>query len=215
MIILIDEMHFLTYIMHLINIFSFFMLDFTQNFQREFVNSVLHNQTKTVEELIKQYANPNYVNSFGWSLLYTNLYFKNFVIAELLLENGADANIGISSQTPLHIAIEKNATKNVINLLIEKGANIEAIDYLGRTPIFNAIEQNNIEVIEILIRYNANLKTIDNYQNNPICFGLEKNIYTFKLLANEANKHIDKYSDNESLTCLQKGELLQSNPVNM
>jgi ankyrin repeat protein len=67
------------------------------------------------------------------------------------LEEGADPNFVEDSDnlTPLHFAVVYNA-KNVIPLLIEAGANLNAKNYDGLTPLEIALELKNEEMVDLL-----------------------------------------------------------------
>src|SRR5687768_10749204 len=68
-----------------------------------------------------------------------------------LLEYGADINAMshskvsyIPSNTALHAAIAGKAPLNIVKLLIQRGANVNAVDSNGHTPIHVAAFEGNI-----------------------------------------------------------------------
>tara|TARA_B100000683_G_scaffold114242_1_gene112397 strand:+ start:3435 stop:3869 length:435 start_codon:yes stop_codon:yes gene_type:complete len=60
---------------------------------------------------------------------------------------------GLDEWTPLHAA----ANKETVELLIDKGADINAKDDTGGTPLFWAALEGNEEVAELLIRQGADV----------------------------------------------------------
>ena len=74
---------------------------------------------------------------------------------------------GPSSCTPLNIACICNKI-SAVELLLKNGANIEAEDDEGRTPLFNASLKGNIEVVKTLLKYGAN-KNTKNKRGKIIC----------------------------------------------
>lgn len=89
---------------------------------------------------------------------------------EKMLNEGYDVNAKKKSPpyltSPLHSAISKNPDENVIKLLINRGAFVNAYSTLG-TPIFIAINSNrSISIIEYLINQGADLN-----KKQPIYFG--------------------------------------------
>ena len=99
-----------------------------------------------MSRLLKSYGVPpkdiNAQNDMGWPpLVYTcrgdNGEHPNAVLR--LLQLGADINVqNYKGKTGLHCAA-KAGFLNVINLLMEKGATIDATDNNGETPLFEAI----------------------------------------------------------------------------
>lgn len=74
-------------------------------------------------------------------------------------ELSTEEKISFSQLTPLHLAICQGHT-NIILLLLNKGANIEA-KANDVSPLFFAIYHNNIELIKLLVSYGASVDTLD------------------------------------------------------
>jgi len=105
-------------------------------------------------------ANPELVNSKDENLGATPLFFvaagDNKDMAELLLANKADVNLGSrDGQTPLHIAAAVG-NKAMVELLLAHGADVNARDYkLGETPSGWARLKDHTELAESLRRFAA------------------------------------------------------------
>ena len=99
-----------------------------------------------MSELLKSYGVPpkdiNAQGDMGWPMLVYVCRGDNREHPEeilRLLELGADINVrNYKGKTGLHYAA-KAGFLNVINLLIEKGAALDATDNNGETPLFDAI----------------------------------------------------------------------------
>ena len=71
-----------------------------------------------------------------------------------LLANGADPNIADDKgRMPIHIIAQKGVGKNQVQLLIEHGANIDAPDADGRTPLNYAQKARRKSVANFLMEY--------------------------------------------------------------
>src|SRR5688572_14526788 len=98
------------------------------------------------------------------TLLFYATNEKKVDIVKILLEANVDVNKACpktpdrrAGLTPLHSAAF-NGNLEIVKLLVEKGANIEAeLDFWNLTPIFMAIQNNKLNVIIYLIEKNANL----------------------------------------------------------
>lgn len=94
-------------------------------------------------------------------------HFGHCVIAKLLIENGVniekkDTRYG---RTPLSWAAQRSA--DIAELLLNKGANIEARDNDGRTPLSWA-SQGDAGILELLFEKGANIEAKDNNGRTPL-----------------------------------------------
>ena len=69
------------------------------------------------------------------------------------LAAGTDANENDSIQTPLHYA----DTKEIAELLIAKGANVNAKDKTGSPPLHSAVRKGQKDIVELLIAAGADV----------------------------------------------------------
>jgi ankyrin repeat protein len=81
-------------------------------------------------------------------------------LAELLLENGADANAEINGMTPLHlllgrgIKVEGDAV-DLVSFLLKHGAEVNSRDKNNQTPLHQAIRWNQFKTAGILLENGA------------------------------------------------------------
>ena len=115
---------------------------------------------ETVEFLLTQGADVNAVsrNELGVTPLHAALYGRRTGVAKLLLRHGADVNVrrggkGIprAGWTPLHYAAGYGFAELIVPFL-DHGAEIDARDDEGRTPLRVASEGGQEEAAEILRR---------------------------------------------------------------
>lgn len=119
------------------------------------------NQGASVRMLLESNANVDLSMTDGTTPLhYAALHSSE--ILELLLEKGAQANVSTTSAdlegaTPLHIAAEFGQLKWV-RLLIQRGANVNALMLNGSTPIVQACKEGQAEIVKALLDAGALLR---------------------------------------------------------
>lgn len=107
------------------------------------------------------------------------------MIQALLNNNpGLVRSIGLHGYTPLHVAAEKGYPA-CVNLLIEYGAEVDAKDENGLTPLIMAVCKQNIkcqdiECVEILLDHGASISIKDNRGESPLMWSI--NDYTGQAL---------------------------------
>ncbi|WP_179947520.1 ankyrin repeat domain-containing protein, partial [Wolbachia endosymbiont of Cylisticus convexus] len=73
----------------------------------------------------------------------------------------------IYGETPLHLAA-RSGYLNVVEKLIEKGANVNAKNSNGKTPLHYAAEKGYLNVVEKLIEKGAYFDAENNKQQKPL-----------------------------------------------
>jgi len=111
--------------------------------------------------LIEQGADVNLKDKDKSSPLHNAAFLGNLEIVDLLLKKGASSvNEGnFRGQTPLLFACEKGHP-GVVTRLLDAGADIEARDALGRTPLMTTALSRNMEVVKILVRRGADINAV-------------------------------------------------------
>jgi ankyrin repeat protein len=104
--------------------------------------------------LISKGADVNTRNNWGITPLIGTSTNGNREMVQLLIDNGADVNMGYWNGTPLLVAAAAGHT-DVVKLLIDKGANINASDDRGRTPLSRAQQQGHSKIVELLRQHGA------------------------------------------------------------
>lgn len=140
------------------------------NIHKKLITAVADENLEKVQHYLAQGADVNYVEKVFENTFYsTPALIKavengNFVIAKLLIENGANVNCQTNfiksriNQSPLHYAINsKNENSlRITKLLIDNGADVNAKNDLDETPLHLAIK-NSFDKTKILIDNGANI----------------------------------------------------------
>src|SRR4051812_28047937 len=113
-----------------------------------------------VKDLLKQ--NPKSANEYsadGWTALHLAAFLGHRQMAEVLLEMGAQLSALSKNQManqPLHAAIAGKTDREMIQMLIERGADVNARGGAGVAPLHLAASRGDGVLCELLINRGAN-----------------------------------------------------------
>lgn len=90
-------------------------------------------------------------------------------VTQLLEANptAADVRDSFSKRTPLHFATEKGHL-DTAEILLKKGADINAQDYMGMTSLHWAVDRQQREVVEFLLSHKADVNTTNYVGDTPL-----------------------------------------------
>ena len=120
---------------------------------------------EAVEQLIHCGADPNLTDNIGRSSLHLSVYGDSRCV-ELLLRAKADVDLkDIDDQTAIHKLSAYRWDATNLDLLIRFGANIEATDRFGSTPLLCAVQADNHLMVSGLLERGANInaKNLDGW----------------------------------------------------
>ena len=119
--------------------------------------SILKKETEIAKYLIKKGAVYEYHSTGLGSLLRRSASEGNFEMVKFLMEENQGKNIESSDiQDAFSSAVWYNRPK-IAKYLIKKGADCNAKDCIGNTPLHTAVEKDFIEVAELLIKNKADV----------------------------------------------------------
>jgi len=128
-----------------------------------YYKSLYQGNTDVPEYLLDKGANPNRRGEYDATLLQEWAWGGGpeltKIVMGILIKKGADVNArshGDLRWTPLHGACTRRRG-SVAEFLVENGADINAKDRNGRTPLLIAIEANDLDTIKMLINKGANV----------------------------------------------------------
>jgi ankyrin repeat protein len=109
------------------------------------------NYLKIKDFIVQNHLSASLRNSNNETLLHiiikNDTLSKNdkYDLAKLCIDNGAMINgYDVNNITPLHLACERQL-KKIVSLLLENGADTDAVDSLNKTPIYYSIAGKNVE----------------------------------------------------------------------
>lgn len=108
----------------------------------------------------------------------------NFEMLQALIQLGADTNAVDNDQnTLLHHAVcagqdedDLATEENYINVLVERGIDVNSLNANGQTPLMLAASHGNIAAIDRLIRLGADVTIADNQGQNFLNYAQESDI---------------------------------------
>lgn len=94
----------------------------------------------------------NYINkNTACNYLYHSFYYgMNLNFLKRLIELGVDINEKCYGVMPLHLACKNIIYKEITELLIKKGADVNALDKNMRTPLHYACDNDNLKYVKLL-----------------------------------------------------------------
>lgn len=137
------------------------------------ISAIKKNNQLLIDKIINSKLNGRY---FDTELLIAAVEYGNIELVEFLIKKNIAINDTIKTTeygiiNPLIAAIinkqniEKKLNYKIIELLINKGANVNYATLDGKIPLILAIDRGNLEIINLLINKRATIKisTIDGY----------------------------------------------------
>lgn len=121
----------------------------------------------------KQRPDPNACDGKGRTRLHGLCHSYNVTVSDLhqALEDGADVNAADNwGNTPLHSLVSGGSDKKaaLIGVLVEAGANVDAVNCRNRTAFFDAINYEDTDCILALLKAGANVNARDDTGYTPL-----------------------------------------------
>lgn len=144
-----------------------------QNSVAGFITAALKGEQRIVELYLAAGMDINARDEYLQTALYAATAERRYPTALMLLSRGADPNLATDKAvTPLHAAIilgEYDSTRHIrepqstqlINALLDKGANVNARGFEGTTPLIEAARLGDVETIKLLLSRGADISAKD------------------------------------------------------
>jgi ankyrin repeat protein len=127
--------------------------------------AVLRGDVNAMDHLLASGANPNLVDRYTQTPLYTAILYRNERAVHLLLVHHADPNApldrrGTHPLSPLQYAA-REGDSTIVNQLLSAGAHMNDKGATGRSPLHYAALNNHLDVIRLLIEKGADVNARD------------------------------------------------------
>ena len=123
------------------------------------------NSPEIVELLLRKGAAPGGVDRHGAPILSA---IQNFIGPRQ-----SEASRSGKTFTKSEILDHESKVQKVVELLIESGADMEALDANSRTPLGNALSGSHPEIAMTLMRKGASVTDTDPWGNEPLCYAVQ------------------------------------------
>jgi ankyrin repeat protein len=119
-----------------------------------------------LDTLLEKGADVNAIDNTGSSPLHLATIHADTCNVRFLLLRGANVHTkDIRGKQALHHAAQSTEKRDILSLLLENGADVNALDDGGKSALFYAVKTGSIPLVEILLHYGAS--TISIWENNP------------------------------------------------
>jgi len=152
------------------------MVKFKEYVDREKNDELLFSHdVDDIEKAVRRKANLNIKYPSGYVLEEYVTDDDESDIVEYLVQSGANPNMVMGSSTPLTMAADYDCPE-IIEVLVNNGADIELKDSLGETPLTAAVIKGNKSSVAKLISLGADVNSANNNGDTPLSLASSKQI---------------------------------------
>jgi uncharacterized protein len=127
--------------------------------------------------LAKDAAAVNSYSTDGWTPLHLAAAFADKNAVELLLKSGAAPSArsknGLAN-TPLNAAIALNPSADIVEALLQQGANVNSRQHGGHTPLHEAAAAGHVDLVKLLLAHGADVSITDDSGKTARQLALER-----------------------------------------
>ena len=141
---------------------------------QKLVDAIKYEKTLDIKNIDKPlYAHyPEYVGEYQYSKwLALAVFLDSAKLVHSILEHGARP---YTESDPLPYALFDDAVRagnpEIVRLLINAGADVDASNDFGSTPLLRAVEVVNLEIVELLLNAGADVDASDDFKSAPLLY---------------------------------------------
>lgn len=170
-------------------------------------DAAIKGKMATIQVLLAAKANPDLADENGWAPLFSAVQQGNAEMVKSLLAASADVNaVDNEGWTPLHYTVNyhddlEHDFPDIARLLIEAGANIDAREEDGDTPLSIAAMNQKPATFAVLMAAKADPNLAANDGRTPLIYAAEAGNSTMVSALLDAGANINA-SDNDGRTAL-------------
>lgn len=163
--------------------------------------AVRYGNVEIAKSLLNSGANVNARDNLGKTPVMLILpKDKTAEIYKLLIAHRADlTQKDMFGDTVLHTASMLNVGENTFRILIDAGADIDARNKEGVTPLAIAVQKNDLETVRLLTAAGADIHTQDTNGNSPLSIALAGSPEMLEAVVNEKNADFTDSNGNTPL----------------
>jgi ankyrin repeat protein len=121
--------------------------------------AAIHGHVEVVKAIVTKGESVDCRTKDGFTPLHLAVKFAKLELVECLLGLGANLQLNAikGGETALHLATLVDKGEDCVNLLIKSGADVDAVDRSGETPLHYACRANNIKAVRLLLEDGARI----------------------------------------------------------
>ena len=137
--------------------------------------AAMHGRNDAAAELLKQNANPNARNEFGWSAIhYSAAANASKMVRQIGQVNGADLDLKTNEGNTALLLAASQGAKGAIKVLVKAGADLNVKGPAEWSALHFAVDQDDLEVIGILCDDGADVNAMCKEHKTPLMLAVMK-----------------------------------------
>jgi|LakMenE01Jun11ns_1017448.scaffolds.fasta_scaffold9943810_7 ankyrin repeat protein len=150
--------------------------------KNKIIEAVINNNLCFIKKCIDNKINIDISNDRDDSILILAIMNEYIDMIKLIINYISDINdnYNYDYMSPLHLACEIGNIE-IVQLLLENGADIDVLDNYFMTPLHYASNRNHFKTIKLLIKHKAKINVFDDHDRLPIHLTTDQNITKYLL----------------------------------